>query len=127
MGLYNDPYDRIGNYSEEIFRACRLVVDTGMHALGWTREQAVEYMKEHSAASEENINSEINRYITWPGQAVGYKIGEIKLKELRKEAEQKLGNRFDIKMFHEVVLKSAGPIDVVSQEVKSYIDMKLAV
>ena len=126
MGLYDDPYDRIGHYSEEIFRACRLVVDTGMHALGWSREQAVDYMKEHSASSEDNINSEINRYITWPGQAVGYKIGEIKLKELRKEAEQRLGAIFDIKMFHEVVLRSAGPIDVVSQEVKSYIDMKLA-
>merc|ERR1712223_736907 len=102
------------------------VVDTGLHALGWSREKAVNFMKEHTAASEDNINSEINRYITWPGQAVGYKIGEIKLKELRKEAEQKLGTLFDVKMFHEIVLKSAGPIDVVSQEVKSYIDMKLA-
>ena len=125
LNLYSNPYDRIGHYSEEIFRACRLVVDTGMHALGWSREQAVEFMKEHSAASEDNINSEINRYITWPGQAVGYKIGEIKLRELRSEAEQKLKNLFDIKMFHEVVLKSAGPIDVVSKEVKSYIEKRL--
>jgi len=126
LGLYNDPYDRIGHYSEEIFRACRLVVDTGMHALGWSREKAVDFMTEHSAASEENINSEINRYITWPGQAVGYKIGEIKIKEMRKEAENKLGEKFDIKHFHEVLLRSAGPLDIVEKEVRGYIETSMA-
>ena len=125
LGLYNDPYDRIGHYSEEIFRACRLVVDTGMHALGWPRQKAVEFMAEHSAASEENINSEINRYITWPGQAVGYKIGEIKIREMRKDAENKLGEMFDIKHFHEVVLRSAGPLDIVEKEVRRHIEASL--
>ena len=126
LHLYNDPYDRIGHYSMEMVRACRLVVDTGMHALGWSREQAVKFMKEHTASSEENINSEINRYITWPGQAVGYKIGEIKIKELRKDAEDKLGELFDLRQFHEVVLKSAGPMDIVDHEVKCYIEKVLA-
>ena len=125
LDIYKDPYDRIGHYSMEMVRACRLVVDTGMHALGWSRQQAVEFMKKHSAASEENINSEINRYITWPGQAVGYKIGEIRIKELRKLAEDELGEQFDIKNFHEVILKSAGPMDVVDKEVKRYIKMTL--
>ena len=125
LGLYVDPYDRLGHYSEEIFRACRLVVDTGMHALGWSRQQAVDFMKEHTAASEENINAEINRYITWPGQAVGYKIGEIKLKELRKRAEDKLLNKFDIREFHDIILRCAGPLDIVEQEINRYIEEKL--
>ena len=125
LGIYTDPHDRLGHNSEEIFRACRLVVDTGMHALGWTRQQAVDYMTEHSAASEENVNSEINRYITWPGQAVGYKIGEIRIRELRKRAEAKLEEKFDIRDFHEVVLRSAGPLDIVEKEVDRYIEKQL--
>ncbi len=78
MDLYSDPYDRFGHLSASVFRACRLVVDTGMHALGWTWQRAVDYMMEHSAHSRENTESEVNRYITWPGQALGYKIGEIR-------------------------------------------------
>ena len=125
LNIYTDPYDRIGHYSEEIFRACRLVVDTGMHALGWSRQQAVDFMKKHSAASEENIGSEINRYITWPGQAVGYKIGEMRIKEMRKKAEDNLKEKFDIRDFHEVILRSAGPLDIVEKEVSRYIEKKL--
>ena len=106
LGLYSDPMDRYGHLSEEIFRACRLVVDTGMHALGWSRDQAVQYMLDHTAASKENIVGEVDRYVTWPGQAVGYKIGQMKILELRRRTEQALGERFDIKEFHEVKMAS---------------------
>jgi len=121
LGLYDDPMDRYGHLSEEIFRACRLVVDTGMHALGWSIEQAVQYMMDHSAASKENIVGEVNRYVTWPGQAVGYKIGQMKIIELRRKAEQTLGVKFDIKQFHEVVLRSAGPLYILEKEVEQFI------
>ena len=122
MGLYSNPLDRYGHLSEEIFRACRLVVDTGMHALGWTREQAVEFMLTHTAASQENIRGEVNRYVTWPGQATGYKIGQMKIRELRTTAETKLGDKFNIKDFHEVVLQAAGPLYILEQQVQQYID-----
>ena len=125
LGIYKDPYDRIGHYSMEMIRACRLVVDTGMHALGWSRQRAIDFMKKHTAASEENICSEIDRYITWPGQAVGYKIGEIKIKEMRKYAENKLGDSFDIRTFHEVILRCAGPIDILEKEVQEYVKTTL--
>lgn len=125
LGLYDDLYDRYGHYSFEIFRACRLVVDTGMHAMGWSKEKAINYMLEHTASSEEHITDEINRYITWPGQACGYKIGELKISELRQRATTALGTRFDIRDFHEVVLKSSGPLYVLEEEVDQYIRKKL--
>ena len=138
--------DRYGHLSEEIFRACRLVVDTGMHALGWSREEAVQYMLDHTAASKENIVGEVDRYVTWPGQAVGYKIGQMKILELRRKAEDALGNKFDIKEFHEVrivlgfedieeldkpnisqvVLKAAGPLDLLERKVDEHIKIILA-
>jgi len=121
MGLYEDPLDRFGHYSEEIFRACRLVVDTGMHALNWTQEEAVQYMMNHTAASEESLRNEITRYITWPGQATAYKIGQMKIKELRMRAEEELGDVFDIRDYHEVVLKSAGPLEILEEQVDNYI------
>jgi len=121
MDLYNDPMDRYGHLSEEIFRACRLVVDPGMHALGWSQEQAVSYMLEHSAASRENIEGEVNRYITWPGQATGYKIGQMKILELRRKTEEALGDKFDIKEFHEVVLKGCGPLNILERKVEEFI------
>jgi len=124
LNLYNDPYDRFGHLSEEVFRASRLVVDTGMHALGWSRDRAVAFMADNTAASQQNIQAEIDRYITWPGQATGYKIGEIKLSQLRSKAEKELGQAFDIRDFHEVILKSAGPLSIVEQEVKDYINNK---
>ena len=101
-----------------------MVVDTGMHALGWSRDQAVVYMAQNTAASLQNIEAEIDRYITWPGQATGYKIGEIRLSQLRADAEKVLGKGFDIRDFHEVVLKSAGPLSIVEQEVNAYIRAK---
>merc|ERR1719219_1025578 len=126
LGLYSDPMDRYGHLSEEIFRACRLVVDTGLHALGWSRDQAVQYMLDHTAASKENIVGEVDRYVTWPGQAVGYKIGQMKILELRRRTEQALGERFDIKEFHEVVLKAAGPLDLLERKVDEHITRVLS-
>jgi len=121
LGLYKDPLDRFGHLSEEIFRACRLVVDTGLHALGWTMEEAVDYMLEHSAASRENVEGEVRRYVTWPGQAVGYKVGQIKILELRRRAERELGQRFDIRTFHDIVLDCAGPLDILETKIDQYI------
>jgi len=127
MGLYDDPLDRFGHYSEEIFRACRLVVDTGMHAKNWTQEEAVQFMMEHTAASEESLRNEITRYITWPGQATAYKIGQMKIKELRLKAEEQLGDAFDIRDYHEVVLKSVGPLYILEEQVDNYIKSNMVV
>ena len=99
------PYEQFGKYTYEMWRACRLVVDTGIHAKGWTREQVVTYMSENTALSLHEINTETDRYISWPGQALSYKIGELKIRELRTKAEKELGDKFDIRDFHEVVLE----------------------
>ena len=104
MGFYKDPYTHFGRLTYEMWRACRLVIDVGLHAKGWTREQAVAYLSEHSALSLHEVNTEINRYISWPGQALAYKTGELKIRELRKKAENALGNKFDIRSFHDLVL-----------------------
>ena len=105
-----------------MWRALRLVVDTGMHTKGWTREQAVEYMAANSALSLHNIRSEVNRYIFWPGQALAYKMGEIKIRELRETAENELGSDFDLREFHDVVLLSgAVPLSVLEQNVMNWI------
>lgn len=127
MGLYKDPYDLFGRLSCEILRACRLVVDTGMHALGWSRQKAVDFMVENTAMSLHNVNTEIDRYIIWPGQACAYKVGEIKIKELRKKAEKKLGEKFHVKDYHHVFL-SAGPmgLDTLEEAVDEYIETTLA-
>ena len=124
-GLYADPYDNFGRLNFEMWRAMRLVVDTGMHAKGWTREQAVEFMRTNSALAEHNIQAEINRYIGWPGQATGYKIGELKILELRARAEQVLGDDFDIRAFHEELL-GAGPIPlpVLEEKISRWIEIR---
>lgn len=105
MGIYRNPYEIFGKLTYEQWRACRLVVDTGIHAKGWTREEAVDFMKKNTALSIHEINTEVDRYISWPGQAVSYKIGELKIRELRKKAEEALGPDFDIRKFHEVILE----------------------
>lgn len=123
VGMYDDPYQNFGRLSYEMWRALRLVVDTGIHAKGWTREEAVDYMAKNSALSLHNIRSEVNRYIFWPGQALAYKMGEIKIRELRALAEEELGEDFDLREFHDVVLLSgAVPLSVLEDSIKSYIE-----
>jgi uncharacterized protein (DUF885 family) len=122
MGLYEDPYDDFGRLLYEMWRACRLVVDPGMHALGWTREQAIQFMLDNTALSELNITTEVDRYIAWPGQAVSYKIGELKIRELRAKAENELGAKFDIREFHDVVLGAGAiPLNVLERRVNEWI------
>lgn len=115
MGLYTDPYDRMGRLSYEMWRAIRLVVDTGMHVKGWTRAQAIRYFLDNSPKTELDVRNEVDRYIVWPGQALAYKIGQLKLRELRVRAEKKLGARFALGAFHDVVL-GAGPLPLALVE-----------
>jgi len=127
VGFYQDPYSDFGRLTYEIWRACRLVVDTGMHALGWTRQQAIDYMADHSASTLLNITNEVDRYIAWPGQALAYKIGELKIRELRALAEKELGPRFDLRAFHDVLLlQGAVPLDVLEGMVKDWIASRRA-
>ena len=101
-----------------------MVVDTGLHALDWTREEAVQYMLAHTAASEDGIRSEVTRYITWPGQATAYKVGQLKIIELRQLAETSLGEKFDIKEFHDIVLNSVGPLSVLEDQILNYVNSR---
>lgn len=122
MGLYRTPYERFGRYTYEMWRACRLVVDTGIHALGWSREQANAFMRENTALSVHEIETEVDRYIGWPAQALSYKVGEIRIRELRARAEQALGARFDLKRFHDTILALGSvPLPVLEEEVERYI------
>jgi len=122
MGLYSTPYEMFGKLTYEQWRACRLVVDTGIHALGWSREKAVNYLKDNTALSIHEINTEVDRYISWPGQAVSYKIGELKIRELRDKAETALGENFDIRDFHEVILSQGTvTLKIMDQLVDDYI------
>ncbi|MEX0647793.1 MAG: DUF885 domain-containing protein [Balneolaceae bacterium] len=126
VGLFDNPYSNFGRLTYEMWRACRLVVDTGMHALGWSREEAVDFMTKNTALSHHEIDTEINRYISVPGQALAYKMGELKITELRAMAEKRLDDRFDIRDFHDAILKN-GPVTlpVLEQQVLSFIDEKL--
>ncbi len=122
MGLYDTPARDMGRLSYEMWRASRLVVDTGMHAFGWSRDRAVQFMLENTALSRANIEAEVNRYITNPGQALAYKIGELKIRELRTRAEQALGGRFDLRRFHDAVLEQgAVPLDLLEAHVDAWI------
>lgn len=127
LGLYEDPYSNFGRLTYEMWRACRLVVDSGMHALGWDRQQAVDFMTENTALSHHEIDTEINRYIAVPGQALAYKMGELKIRELRELAEKELSDVYDIRDFHSAVLKK-GPVSlpVLEEQVKAFIDDKLS-
>jgi uncharacterized protein (DUF885 family) len=123
MKLYSGDLDRMGMLSYDAWRASRLVVDTGMHAMGWTREQAEAFMREHTALTEENIRNEVDRYISWPGQALAYKIGQLEIVRLRREAEKELGSRFDLRRFHDLVLENgAVTMPVLSGEVARWIE-----
>ena len=122
MGLYDTPAKKMGRLSLEAWRGCRLVVDTGLHSQGWTKAQAIAFMRAHTALSDANIEAEVNRYISWPGQALGYKIGEIKIRELRARAEKDLGPKFDLRRFHDAVLAGgAMPLDVLDTTITRWI------
>ena len=122
MGLYHTPYERFGRLTYEMWRACRLVVDTGMHAFGWTRQQALDFMTENTALSEHEIRTEIDRYIAWPGQALAYKTGELEIKALRRKAEAALGAKFDVRAFHDAVLGQGGvTLPVLGKQIDAYI------
>ncbi|WP_241971071.1 DUF885 domain-containing protein [Pseudidiomarina halophila] len=125
-GFYQDPYSNFGRLSYEMWRAARLVVDTGMHSMGWSRARAMEFMAANTALSLHNVRTEIDRYITWPGQALSYKLGEILIRSLRAEAEAALGGKFDIREFHYQVLKNGSiPLDVLEQEIRTWIDSQV--
>ena len=122
MGLYNTPERKMGELSYQMWRACRLVVDTGIHAFGWDKARAVQYMRDNTALTDTNIEAEVNRYISWPGQALGYMIGRLKILELRHRAETALGDRFDIRRFHDAVLRNGSvPLDVLEGEIDRWI------
>jgi len=122
IGLYSGDLDRLGMLSFDAWRACRLVVDTGMHALGWTRQQPIEYMTANTLLAENNIVNEVDRYLTDPGQALAYKAGQLEILRLRAEAKQRLGTRFDIKQFHDAVLENGAlALPVLRQQVEGYI------
>jgi uncharacterized protein (DUF885 family) len=122
MGLYSSDLDRIGMLSYDAWRACRLVVDTGLHAMGWSRQQAIDYMLENSCLAENNIVNEVDRYLTWPGQALAYKVGQLEILALRDMARQRLGERFDIKSFHDTVLSNgAVALPVLRRQVEAWV------
>jgi len=122
MGLYETPYEKFGQLTYEMWRACRLVVDTGMHWKGWSRDQAEACFLENSALSRSNIRTEVDRYISWPGQALAYKIGEMKILELRERAEERLGDDFDIRGFHDAVLENGSvPLSILERQIDRYI------
>ncbi len=122
MGIYQTPYAHFGRLTYEMWRAARLVIDTGVHAQGWTREQALAYLRDRTALSEHEVTTEVDRYISWPGQALSYKLGELAIVRLRGEAERELGDRFDIKAFHDMVLALGSvPLPVLETQVRAFI------
>jgi uncharacterized protein (DUF885 family) len=125
-GMYADAYDDFGRLSYEMWRAMRLVVDTGIHAFGWSRDQAIEFMLANSALTRTNIEREVDRYISWPAQALGYKLGEIEIRRLRALAETRLGDRLDLRDFHDQLLWSGSvPLPVLERKIERWIDQQL--
>ena len=128
VGFYQDPYSNFGRLTYEMWRACRLVVDTGMHSMGWSRQQAIDFLAQNTALSMHNVTTEIDRYISWPAQALSYKLGELTIKRLRQQAEQELGAKFDLRAFHDAVLRNGSlPLSVLEQQIAQFIaDSKTA-
>ncbi len=125
LGLYKDPYSKFGRLQAEIFRACRLVIDTGIHSMTWTRQEAIDYMRENSGSLKGLIEMEVDRYIVWPGQALGYKIGELKMKELRVRASKTLGTKFDIRRLHNALLDDGPlPLDLLEKRIEEWIKLQ---
>ena len=128
LGMYNDPYSKYGQLTYEMWRAIRLVVDTGIHSFGWSRQDAIDYFKMNSGKSENDITVEVDRYIAWPGQALAYKIGELKIKELRNRSETTLKDKFDIRAFHDVVLGSGSlPLDVLEYNIDNWLNEQITI
>jgi len=126
LGLYRDPYSRFGQLTYDMWRAVRLVVDTGMHYKGWTRQQAIDFFKDNAAKTEYDIINEIDRYIAWPGQALAYKIGQLKILTLRDRAELQLGERFDIRAFHDHLLGAGAlPLDLLELRMDAWLAQQL--
>ncbi|WP_208407713.1 DUF885 family protein [Xanthomonas sp. 60] len=122
MGIYETPYEDFGRLTYEMWRAARLVIDTGVHSKGWSREQALSYLRERTALSEHEVTTEVDRYISWPGQALSYKLGEIAIVRLRAQAEKELGERFDVKAFHDAVLQQGSvPLPVLEEQIQAFI------
>jgi uncharacterized protein (DUF885 family) len=122
VGFYQDPYSDYGRLQDEMLRAIRLVVDTGFHYKRWTREQVVQFFHDHSAIDEVDVQNETNRYIVWPGQALAYKIGQLKILELRERAKKELGAQFDVRKFHDKVLDAGAlPLDVLERRIDGWI------
>jgi uncharacterized protein (DUF885 family) len=127
MGIYETPYEDFGRLTYEMWRAARLVIDTGVHHKGWTREQALSYLRDHTALSEHEVTTEVDRYISWPGQALSYKLGEIAIVRLRAQAERELGDRFDVKAFHDAVLSQGSvPLPVLEAQIQAFIAQRKA-
>jgi uncharacterized protein (DUF885 family) len=122
VGFYGDPYSEYGRLENEMWRAVRLVVDTGVHHKHWTRRQMVDFFHAHTAMDEPNVQTEVDRYIAWPAQALAYKAGQIKILELRERARRELGGRFDVRAFHDAVLANgAVPLDVLDEQITAWI------
>jgi uncharacterized protein (DUF885 family) len=122
MGIYRTPYEEFGRQTYEMWRAVRLVIDTGIHSMGWSRQQAIDYLAGHTALSQHEVVTEVDRYISWPGQALAYKLGELTIRRLRADAEAKLGSKFDIRNFHDAVLGlGAVPLPVLEQRIAEFI------
>jgi uncharacterized protein (DUF885 family) len=127
LGLLKDPYSKFGQLSYEMWRAVRLVVDTGMHSMGWTREQSIQFFKDNTGKTDQDITVEVDRYIVWPGQALAYKLGQLKIRELRTAAEKKLGANFNVRTFHDAVLEQGSvPLDVLEGHIKQWMDAEAA-
>ena len=122
MGFYTDLYSKFGQLTYEMWRAIRLVVDTGIHAKGWSRQRAIDFFKANAGKTEHDITVEVDRYIVWPGQALAYKLGELKLKALRARATAELGDKFDIRSFHdEIVWNGALPLSILDRQINNWI------
>lgn len=122
MGVYENAYQQFGRLSYEMWRACRLVIDTGIHSQGWSRQQALDFLSNNTSLSQANVRAEVDRYISWPGQALSYKMGEIKIRQLRAKAEQKLGNKFDLRAFHDALLANGAlPLEILEAEMDRFI------
>jgi uncharacterized protein (DUF885 family) len=122
MGIYRTPYEKFGQQSYAMWRAARLVIDTGMHHNDWSRQQAIDYLASHTALSQHEVETEVDRYISWPGQALSYMLGELEIRRLREKAEQQLGTNFDIRKFHSKLLGLGSvPLPILDDEVDRFI------